>query len=123
MTVAGAVLAGGRDRQCRFPVLSAQCTGQSTTQKSTSSRAVTSAMRLQSLQRAQQRARRPRRLAGPGMGVGAAGSAGLLRPTSTHTKPGAERPGAEGWGQQHSLVPSNQTGSSSRRCAGILACS
>lgn len=120
MTVAVAAWVGGRVRQCRFPVLNAHCTGQSTTQKSTSSRVVTRAMRLQSPKRAQQRARRLRRGAGPGVGVGGAGSGGLLRPTSTHTK---LRPGAGGGARQHSLVPSSHTGSSRRRCAGILACS
>lgn len=121
MAVVVAVEGWGRQR--KFPVLSAHCTGQSTTQKSTSSREVTSATRLQSPQRAQQRARRPWGRAGPGAGGGAVGSAGLLRPTSTHTKPGSVRPGREGGGRQHSLVPSSHTGSSCRRCAGSLACS
>lgn len=117
------VVAGGRDRQRRLPVLRAHCTGHSTTQKSTSSKAVMSATRLQSPQRAQQRARRPLRRAAPRVGIGTGGSEGLLRPTSTLMKPGAARPGAEGCGRQHSLVPSSHTGSSRRRCAGILACS
>jgi hypothetical protein len=123
MAVAVAVAVGGRGRQCRFPVLSAHCTGHSTTQNSTNSSAETRATRRQSPQRAQQRARQPRRGAGSGAGAGGVGSAGLLRPTSIHTKPGASRPGVAGCGWQHSLVPSSHTGSSHRRCSGILACS
>lgn len=84
---------------------------------------MTSATRLQARQRAQQWARRPWGRVGPRVGGGAAGSAGFLRPTSTHMNPGAVRPGAAGGGQQHSLVPSSHTGSSCCRCAGILACS
>lgn len=55
----GAAAGGGRGRQCRLPVLSAHCTGQSTTHKSASSSTAMSAARLQSLRWAQQRARQP----------------------------------------------------------------
>lgn len=111
-------------RQRRFPVLRAHCTGHSTTQKSTSSSTETSARRRQSAHRSQQRAKRarqPRRGAGSGTGTGGVDSAGLLKPTSTHRKPGASWPGMVSGGRQHSLVPSSHTGSSRRRCTGSLA--